>query len=148
MAEGMDAVQLRRFCIAGRRKHDRRAFYAAAAVKIQRSCRSMEDDVNIQKNQIFTVKITDMGTDGEGIGHLEDSDALSGNGYTLFVKDAVLGDTVRAKVVKPKKGYAFARLEEVLEPSPDRVEPVCAYARQCGGCQLQAVSYEKQLAFK
>lgn len=104
--------------------------------------------MNIQKNQIFTVKITDMGTDGEGIGHLEDSDALSGNGYTLFVKDAVLGDTVRAKVVKPKKGYAFARLEEVLEPSPDRVEPVCAYARQCGGCQLQAVSYEKQLAFK
>lgn len=96
----------------------------------------MEDDVNIQKNQIFTVKITDMGTDGEGIGHLEDSGALSGNGYTLFVKDAVLGDTVRAKVVKPKKGYAFARLEEVLEPSPDRVEPVCAYARQCGGCQL------------
>ena len=74
--------------------------------------------MNIQKNQIFTVKITDMGTDGEGIGHLEDSDALSGNGYTLFVKDAVLGDTVRAKVVKPKKGYAFARLEEVLEPSP------------------------------
>ena len=64
--------------------------------------------MNIQKNQIFTVKITDMGTDGEGIGHLEDSDALSGNGYTLFVKDAVLGDTVRAKVVKPKKGYAFA----------------------------------------
>lgn len=104
--------------------------------------------MNIQKNQIFTVKITDMGTDGEGIGHLEDSDALSGNGYTLFVKDAVLGDTVRAKIVKPKKGYAFARLEEVLEPSPDRVEPVCAYARQCGGCQLQAVSYEKQLAFK
>ena len=104
--------------------------------------------MNIQKNQIFTVKITDMGTDGEGIGHLEDSDALSGNGYTLFVKDAVLGDTVRAKVVKPKKGYAFARLEEVLEPSPDRVEPVCVYARQCGGCQLQAVSYEKQLAFK
>ncbi len=104
--------------------------------------------MNIQKNQIFTVKITDMGTDGEGIGHLEDSGALSGNGYTLFVKDAVLGDTVRAKVVKPKKGYAFARLEEVLEPSSDRVEPVCAYARQCGGCQLQAVSYEKQLAFK
>ena len=104
--------------------------------------------MNIQKNQIFTVKITDMGIDGEGIGHLEDSGALSGNGYTLFVKDAVLGDTVRAKVVKPKKGYAFARLEEVLEPSPDRVEPVCAYARQCGGCQLQAVSYEKQLAFK
>ena len=74
-------MQLRRFCIAGRRKHDRRAFYAAAAVKIQHSCRSMEDDVNIQKNQIFTVKITDMGIDGEGIGHLEDSGALSGNPF-------------------------------------------------------------------
>ena len=59
----MDAVQLRRFCIAGRRKYDRRAFYAAAAVKIQRSCRSMEDDVNIQKNQIFTVKITERASD-------------------------------------------------------------------------------------
>ena len=110
--------------------------------------------MNVQKNQIYTVKITDMGTDGEGIGHLEETGQESNaggalrSGYTLFVKDAVMGDTVRARIVKAKKGYAYARLEEVLEPSPDRVEPVCAYARQCGGCQLQAVSYEKQLAFK
>lgn len=110
--------------------------------------------MNVQKNQIYTVKITDMGTDGEGIGHLEEIGQESNaggalrSGYTLFVKDAVMGDTVRARIVKAKKGYAYARLEEVLEPSPDRVEPVCVYARQCGGCQLQAVSYEKQLAFK
>ena len=110
--------------------------------------------MNVQKNQIYTVKITDMGTDGEGIGHLEETGQESNaggalrSGYTLFVKDAVMGDTVRARIVKAKKGYAYARLEEVLEPSPDRVEPVCVYARQCGGCQLQAVSYEKQLAFK
>lgn len=104
--------------------------------------------MNVQKNQIFTVQITDMGTDGEGIGHLEDTDAFSDRGYTLFVKDAVLGDTVRARIVKAKKGYAYARLEEVLVPSPDRVEPACPYARQCGGCQLQALSYDKQLAFK
>ena len=120
----------------------------------RRNGQSREDTVNIQKNQIYTVKITDMGTDGEGIGHLEETgqesktDGAVRSGYTLFVKDAVMGDTVRARIVKAKKGYAYARLEEVLEASPDRVEPVCAYARQCGGCQLQAVSYEKQLAFK
>lgn len=116
--------------------------------------------MNIQKNQIYTVKITDMGADGEGIGHLEetvlpdtDTAALKEGqgvpgGYTLFVKDAVIGDVVRARIVKAKKGYAFARLEEILAPSPDRVEPVCPFARQCGGCQIQQLSYEKQLAFK
>ncbi len=111
--------------------------------------------MNIQKNQIYTVKITDMGTDGEGIGHLEDTGAVSGimgknagNGYTLFVKDAVIGDVVKARIVKPKKGYAFARLEEIVAPSPDRTEPVCPFARQCGGCQIQALTYEKQLEFK
>lgn len=97
--------------------------------------------MNIQKNQVYTVKITDMGSDGEGIGHLEE-------GYTLFVKDAVIGDVVRARIVKPKKGYAFARLEEIAEPSPDRVDTPCPFARQCGGCQIQALSYEKQLEFK
>lgn len=97
--------------------------------------------MNIQKNQIYVVKIEDMSAAGEGIGHLEE-------GYTLFVKDAVIGDVVRARIVKPKKGYAFARLEEIVEPSCDRVEPVCSFARQCGGCQIQALSYEKQLEFK
>ena len=105
--------------------------------------------MNIQKNQIFTVKITDMGADGAGIGHLEPSGKEDvQNGYTLFVKDAVIGDLVRARIVKAKKGYAFARLEQVVTPSPDRVKPACAYARQCGGCQLQALSYEKQMEFK
>ena len=109
--------------------------------------------MKIQKNQIYTVRITDLGADGEGIGHLEElctaQDAKEGaNGYTLFVKDALIGDVVRARIVKAKKGYAYARLEEILTPSPDRVEAPCPYARQCGGCQLQALSYEKQLAFK
>ncbi|MBQ7839478.1 MAG: 23S rRNA (uracil(1939)-C(5))-methyltransferase RlmD [Lachnospiraceae bacterium] len=104
--------------------------------------------MNIQKNQIFTVKITDMGADGEGIGHLEEQPGSETAGYTLFVKDALIGDLVRAKIVKVKKGYAFARLEEIIEPSPDRIKPPCAHHRQCGGCQIQALSYEKQLEFK
>ena len=92
------------------------------------------------KNDIVTVKIEDIGTEGEGIGKLE--------GFTLFVKDAVMGDVVKARLVKVKKNYAYARLEKVLTPSPLRVEPVCPYHKQCGGCQIQAMSYEAQLQFK
>lgn len=104
--------------------------------------------MNVQKNQMVEVTITDMGADGEGIGHLTQKTDVSDGGYALFVKDALIGDVVQARIVKVKKGYAFARLEKILRPSPDRVEPVCPVARQCGGCQLQALSYEKQLEFK
>ncbi len=96
--------------------------------------------VSHQKNDLVTLKITDMGNDGEGIGKVD--------GYTLFVKDAVIGDTIQAKITKAKKNYGYARLMEVLEPSPHRAEPLCAFARQCGGCQLQAMTYEEQLRFK
>jgi 23S rRNA (uracil1939-C5)-methyltransferase len=92
------------------------------------------------KNGKCTVKIEDIGNDGEGIGRAD--------GYTLFVKDAVIGDTVEAQIVKPKKNYAFARLSKVIVPSEDRIEPPCPVYRQCGGCQIQAVSYKAQLEFK
>ncbi len=94
----------------------------------------------MEKNQIVEVTIEDIGSNGEGIGK-------AGN-FLLFVKDAVLGDRVKARVTRPKKNYAFARLEQVIEPSPYRVEPVCPYARPCGGCQLQALCYPRQLKWK
>jgi len=100
----------------------------------------MEIRMEFQKNEIVTTKIEDIGSEGEGIGRVE--------GFTLFVKDAVVGDTVEARILKSKKNYAYARLEKVIEPSPFRVQPRCAYHRQCGGCQLQPLSYEKQLEFK
>lgn len=93
-----------------------------------------------RKNDLVTLEIEDCGVDGEGIGKTD--------GFTVFVKDAVIGDTVQAKIIKAKKNYGYGRLVEVLKPSPYRVEPKCAFARQCGGCQLQALSYEKQLEFK
>ena len=93
-----------------------------------------------QKNELVEVEITDIGNDGEGIGRCD--------GYTLFVKDAVIGDSVQARITKPKKNYAYARLEKVLTPSPFRVEAPCPIHRQCGGCQLQTLSYEKQLEYK
>ena len=94
----------------------------------------------MEKNQEFIVTIEDMNEDGAGVGKVD--------GYIWFVKDAVIGDVVRAKAMKMKKSYGFARLMEVLEPSGSRVIPSCPVARQCGGCQLQAMSYEEQLKFK
>lgn len=96
--------------------------------------------MEITKGQEFSLEIDDMGTDGEGIGHKE--------GYTLFVKDALVGDIVRVKVIRAKKKFGYGRLMEVITPSPWRVEPACDCARQCGGCQIQHCSYEKQLAWK
>ena len=93
-----------------------------------------------KKNDRVTLTIEDMGSDGEGIGKVD--------GFTLFIKDAVIGDQVEAKIIKSKKHYAYARLEKVLQPSPFRVEPKCAYHRQCGGCQLQHLSYKGQLECK
>lgn len=96
--------------------------------------------MNYKKNDILTLKIEDIGHDGEGIGKVD--------GYTLFVKDAIIGDVVEAKVMKAKKNYGYARLMKVITPSPHRVEPLCPYAKQCGGCQIQIMSYEEQLRFK
>lgn len=93
-----------------------------------------------RKNDLVTLEIEDCGIDGEGIGKAD--------GFTVFVKDAVIGDTVTAKIMKSKKHYGYGKLIEILKPSPYRVEPKCAFARQCGGCQLQALSYEQQLVFK
>ena len=94
-----------------------------------------------RKGQEIKVRIIDIGMRGEGIGKLED-------GYTVFIKDAVIGDYVRASIMKANKSYAYAHLEQILQASPHRVEPLCPVARQCGGCQLQAMSYEQELVYK
>ena len=89
-----------------------------------------------KKNDVVKVTIEDIGVNGEGIGKID--------GYTLFIKDAVIGDVVEAKIMKAKKNYGYARMIQIIEPSKDRVEPKCKFARQCGGCQIQQISYEKQ----
>ena len=94
----------------------------------------------MKKNDVVTVTVEDMGIAGEGIGKVD--------GYTLFIKDAVIGDMVEAKIMKVKKNYGYARLMKIIRPSQYRVEPKCPAARQCGGCQIQAMSYDKQLEFK
>ena len=94
----------------------------------------------MKKDDLIELTIEDLGVDGEGIGKVD--------GMAIFVKDAVPGDRVQAKVMKMKKSYGYARLIQVLDPSPERTESRCAFARQCGGCQLQAMTYEAQLDFK
>ena len=94
----------------------------------------------MQKNDIIELKIEDMGVDGEGIGKYD--------GMTFFVKDAVLGDEIEARITKMKKNYGYARVEQILSPSKFRVTPQCELHRRCGGCQIQALDYEKQLEFK
>ncbi len=75
----------------------------------------------MQKNDIIELKIEDMGVDGEGIGKYD--------GMTFFVKDAVLGDEIEARITKMKKNYGYARVEQILKSSEFRTEPKCELHR-------------------
>ena len=94
----------------------------------------------MKKNDTFQLQITDLGTGGEGIGKQE--------GMTFFVKGALPGDLIEAGVTKLKKTYGYARIVRILEPSEDRVEPICPVAGKCGGCQIMQMDYRAQLRFK
>src|SRR5688572_22040834 len=84
--------------------------------------------------------IHDIGTKGEGIGKL--------GGLTVFVDGALPKDTVQVDIITQKKNYAVGKLTKLVSPSPDRVKPPCPVAGTCGGCQIQALSYEAQLKWK
>mgnify|MGYP000513040283 CR=1 FL=1 len=94
----------------------------------------------VVKNGEYIADIIGIGHEGEGVGRVD--------GFTLFVQGALPGEKVRAKVLKLKKQFGYAKLLEVLEPSSNRVEPPCEVYKQCGGCQLQHLSYEAQLVWK
>lgn len=96
--------------------------------------------MDIKKNDELVIDIIDIGNQGQGIGKYD--------GYTLFVNNTTIGDKIRVKVTKAKKNYGYGRLIEIIEPSPDRVEPVCEIADKCGGCSIMHLKYEKQLEFK
>ena len=80
-----------------------------------------QKEVRHKKNETVRTVITDMSTEGMGVGKAD--------GYTLFVKDAVTGDVIDARIVKAKKNYGYARVERIVTPSPSRVTPRCEYAR-------------------
>ena len=93
-----------------------------------------------KKNDLVALEITDLTEEGQGVGKKD--------GLVFFVKDSVMGDVVEARILKVKKNYAYAKVEKLLEVSLYRITPLCPVAGKCGGCQLQHLSYEKELAWK
>ncbi|MFD2611409.1 23S rRNA (uracil(1939)-C(5))-methyltransferase RlmD [Paenibacillus gansuensis] len=112
----------------------------AAGNRAQTTEPKERDDLPVSKNEEVIADIIGLSHDGEGVGRA--------NGFTLFVQGALPGEKVRAKVMKVKKSYGYAKLLEILEASPNRVEAPCPIYKQCGGCQLQHLSYEAQLEQK
>ncbi|WP_420800376.1 23S rRNA (uracil(1939)-C(5))-methyltransferase RlmD [Paenibacillus marchantiae] len=98
------------------------------------------EGIPVSKNEETVIDIIGMNHDGEGVGRA--------NGYTLFVQGALPGETVRVRVMKTKKQYGYAKLLEIVKASPDRVSAPCPIYDQCGGCQIQHMSYAGQLAWK
>ena len=91
-------------------------------------------------NDIIEVNITGLGSSGEGVGKAD--------GFTVFVHGALPGEKVSVKLFQVKKSYASGRILNILEESPQRVKPQCAFYEKCGGCQLQHLNYEGQLSVK
>ena len=100
----------------------------------------VERGIGFKKNDLVVLEITDLTEEGQGVGKCD--------GLVFFVKGTVMGDLVEAKILKVKKNYAYAKVEQLLQASPYRVMPLCPVAGKCGGCQLQHLSYEKELAWK
>ena len=94
----------------------------------------------IKENDIIDVKIIDTGCNLEGIAKVD--------GVVLFVPYAIAGETVKVQVINTKQKAYICKVLEIIEPSEHRVEPRCPYFKKCGGCQVQHVSYPKQLALK
>ncbi|HBI05276.1 MAG TPA: 23S rRNA (uracil(1939)-C(5))-methyltransferase RlmD, partial [Paenibacillaceae bacterium] len=102
--------------------------------------KSIKSSGPVEKNEEFEIEIEDLTHEGNGVGKLD--------GYTFFIPGVLPGERVRAKAVKLKKQYGFARLLEIITPSEERVDPICPVFKRCGGCTLQHTTYESQLAFK
>ena len=100
----------------------------------------VQNTKSYKKNELIILEITDLTEEGQGVG--------KSDGLVFFVKDSVMGDLVEARILKVKKNYAYAKVEKLLKPSPYRITPLCPVAGKCGGCQLQHLSYEKELAWK
>ncbi len=133
--KGTNERKLRRFS-KNERSNDRRSQEAS---NLKRSS-AERSDLPVQKNDEAVIDIIGMNHDGEGVGRVE--------GFTLFVPGALPGEKVRVKVLKTKKQYGYAKLLDIAQSSPDRIAAPCAIYDQCGGCQIQHMSYEAQLSWK
>lgn len=95
----------------------------------------------LKKNDMVRVKITDMSFDGQGIGRTDD-------GFVVFVKGALTGETADVHILKVLKNSAYAKIISVIQPSEKRCEPSCPVFSKCGGCAYMHTSYENELKIK
>ena len=95
----------------------------------------------VEKNKEYIFDIISQGYEGEGIAKID-------NKYPIFIEGALKGEKVKVRIVKVNKNFAYGKLMEVLEASEERVNPLCAIYKRCGGCKLQHASYKAQLDFK
>lgn len=95
----------------------------------------------VEKNKDYILNIVAQGYEGEGIAKIDDT-------YPVFIEGALKGETVKAKIIKVKKSFAYGKLIEIIEPSPERCEPQCGVYKRCGGCRIQHTTYKEQLSFK
>jgi 23S rRNA (uracil1939-C5)-methyltransferase len=123
-----------------RRTEAKRISRTAGDVNRSKETLAADREAPVQKNEEVMADIIGLGHQGEGVGRA--------NGFTLFIQGALPGEKVRAKVLKLKKQYGYAKLLEIVEASPSRTEPPCSIYSQCGGCQLQHLDYEEQLRWK
>lgn len=94
----------------------------------------------LEKNKEYTVKIESLGYEGEGVAKLDR--------YPIFIPGALKGETVKVKIVKSKKNYAYGELIDIVERCKERKDPDCGSYGSCGGCGLMHSNYEGQLEFK
>lgn len=94
----------------------------------------------LKKNDIIPLKIENCGLDGSGIGRYE--------GMAIFAPATAKGDEINAHILKVKKTFAFAKADEILNPSPDRAEAECPVFLKCGGCAFQHITYDAEAEIK
>jgi len=100
----------------------------------------MKKQCPVVKNELYDLDIVSIGSNGEGVGRID--------GFAIFVRGALPGDRIKTRIIKAKKNFGIGIIVRILKNSKDRVEPICPVAKQCGGCSLQHLSYEAQLAYK
>ena len=95
----------------------------------------------LKKNDLIQLKITSATAEGSGVGRTED-------GLAVFVPMSAIGDELTVRILKVKKTYAFGKLEEIITPSPARIEPDCPNFSKCGGCVWRHITYAEECRIK
>ena len=94
----------------------------------------------LKKNDIIRLNIDGMTSEGSAVGRLDS--------FAVFVPNGAIGDVLDCRIIKVKKNYAVGKIENIITPSPDRIESDCPVSDKCGGCAYRHISYEAELRIK